>query len=56
MGEQAIADLTKMIQDLSTDMATMKADMASLKDKSSSSSVGAGPIDGSHHNDRPPRF
>ena len=56
MGEQAIADLTKMLQDLSADMATMKADLASLKDKSSSSSAGAGPTDGSHHNDRPPRF
>jgi len=56
MGEQAIADLTKMLQDLSAAMATMKADLASLKDKSSSSSAGAGPTDGSHHNDRPPRF
>ena len=56
MGEQAIADLTKMLQDLSADMATMKVDLASLKDKSSSSSAGAGPTDGSHHNDRPPRF
>jgi len=56
MGEQAIADLTKMLQDLSADMATMKVDLASLKDKSSSSSSGVGPTDGSHHNDRPPRF
>ena len=55
MGEQAIADLTKMLQDLSADMAAMKADLGSLKDKSSSSSAGAGHTDGSHQ-DPPPRF
>jgi hypothetical protein len=56
MGEQAIADLTKMIMALSVDMATMKADMATVKEKASSSSPVTGNIDDSHHNDRPPRF
>jgi hypothetical protein len=53
MGDQSIADLTKMLKDLSADMASMKADMAALKDKSSSSSAGT---DGNRHNDRPPRL
>jgi hypothetical protein len=56
MGEQAIADLTKMIKDLSADMVTLKADMAAMKDKPVSSSVGAGNTDDSHHIDRPPKF
>jgi hypothetical protein len=56
MGEQAIADLTKMIKDLSADMVTLKADMAAMKDKPASSSVGAGNTDDSHHIDRPPKF
>jgi hypothetical protein len=56
MGEQAIANLTKMIKDLSADMATLKADKAALKDKPASTSVGAGNTDVSHHNDHPPKF
>jgi uncharacterized coiled-coil protein SlyX len=56
MGEQAIADLTKMIMALSTDMETMKADMASVKEKASSSSPVTRNTDDNHHNDRPPWF
>jgi hypothetical protein len=56
MGEQAISNLTKMIKDLSADMATLKADKAAMKDKPASTSVGAGNTDGSHHNDHPLKF
>jgi hypothetical protein len=58
MGDPTIADVMEMLKSLTTEMKTMKADMAAMPEKSASSSdrdIG-GRLEGPHDLDRPPRF
>ena len=58
MGDQpTLADLMEKLNALSTDMAAMKAEMDTLKDRSSASdNGGSGRTDASRDLDRPPKF
>ncbi|XP_073362850.1 uncharacterized protein [Aegilops tauschii subsp. strangulata] len=57
MAEPTTADLAKMIEALTTKVASLQTSVAALqKEKSASSSGADGAHDGQHHNDRPPRF
>jgi hypothetical protein len=56
MSEPTIADLAKMIETLTTIVASLKTTAAELQKKSASSSSDMGGHDGQHHHDRPPRF
>jgi hypothetical protein len=58
MGDPTIADVMEMLKSLTTEMKTMKDDMAAMQEKSASSSdrdVG-GRLEGPRDLDRPPRF
>jgi hypothetical protein len=58
MGDPTIADVMEMLKSLTTEMKTMKADMAAMQEKSASSSdrdVGSR-LEGPRDLDRPPRF
>jgi hypothetical protein len=57
MSEPTTADLVKLIETLTTAMASLQMSVAELqKEKSASPSGGPGGHDGQHHHDRPPRF
>jgi hypothetical protein len=58
MGDPTITDVMEMLKSLTTEMKTMKADMAAMQEKSASSSdrdVG-GRLEGPRDLDRPPQF
>jgi hypothetical protein len=58
MGDPTIADVMEILKSITTEMKTMKADMAAMQEKSASSSdrdVGSR-LEGSRDLDRPPRF
>jgi hypothetical protein len=58
MGDPTIADVMEMLKSLTTEMKTIKDDMAAMQEKSASSSdrdVG-GRLEGPRDLDRPPRF
>jgi hypothetical protein len=58
MDDPTIADVMEMLKSLTTEMKTMKADMAAMQEKSASSSDrdAGGRLEGPHDLDRPPRF
>jgi hypothetical protein len=58
MGDITLADIMKKLESLTTEMSTMQADMAAMKDKSASSSSGGGGdrAGGPRDLDRPPQF
>jgi hypothetical protein len=56
MEEPTLADLAKLLQNLSAEMTAMKVDMADLKKEQTSSSEGGGRTEGPHDTDRPPKF
>jgi hypothetical protein len=58
MAEPTIKDVMKALKSLATEMSTMKAEMATLKEKSSSSSAEDGGVhrEGPRDLDRPPKF
>ena len=58
MSDPTIADVMEMLKSITTEMTTMKADMAAMKEKSASSSdSGAGGRpEGPRDLDRPPKF
>jgi hypothetical protein len=57
MSEPTTADFAKMIETLTTIVASLQTSVAELqKEKSASSSGGPEGHDGQHHHDRPPRF
>jgi hypothetical protein len=57
MTAPSTADLTKLIETLTTTVASLQMSVAELqKEKSSASSSVPGGHDGQHHHDRPPRF
>jgi hypothetical protein len=58
MSDPTLADVVAMLKSLTTEMTTMKADMAAMKEKSVSSSDSgtSGHPEGSRDLDRPPKF
>jgi hypothetical protein len=58
MGDPTIADVMEMLKSITTEMKTMKADMAAMQEKSASSRSGdvGGRLEGPRDLDRPPRF
>jgi hypothetical protein len=58
MGYPTIADVMEMLKSITTEMKTMKANMAAMQEKSASSSDHdtGGRLEGPHDLDRPPRF
>ncbi|KAG8083786.1 hypothetical protein GUJ93_ZPchr0010g9973 [Zizania palustris] len=58
MAEPTIKDVLEALKSITTEMTTLKAEMASLKDKSPSSSAASegGRHEGPRDSDRPPRF
>jgi hypothetical protein len=57
MSEPTITDLARLIETLTTRVASLQMSVTELqKEKSTSSSGGPGGHDGQHHHDRPPRF
>jgi hypothetical protein len=57
MSEPTTADLAKLIETLTTTVASLQMSVAELqKEKSASSSGVPGGHDGQHHHDQPPRF
>jgi hypothetical protein len=57
MSEPTTADLAKLIETLTTTVASLQMSVAKLqKEKSASSSGGPGGHDGQHHHDRLPQF
>jgi hypothetical protein len=57
MAEPTLADVMQLLQSLTTDMSSMKAEMAAMKDKttSSSASTTGGRLEGARDLDRPPK-
>ena len=58
MAEPTIKDLMEMMKSFQTELSSVKADMATMKDKSASSSDngGGGRAEPPRDLDRPPRF
>ena len=58
MSEPTMADVMEMLKALTSELSTMKSDMAAMKDKASSStdSSAGGRQDGARDLDRPPKF
>jgi hypothetical protein len=58
MAEPTIKDVMEVLKSLTTEMSTMKVEMATLKEKSSSSSVEDGGVrqEGPRDLDRPPQI
>jgi len=58
MSDPTIADVMAMLKSITTEMTTMKADMAAMKEKSASSSDSGngGRPEGPRDLDRPPKF
>jgi hypothetical protein len=58
MGDPTIADVMVMLKSITTEMKTMKANMAAMQEKSASSSDrnAGGLLEGPRDLDRPPRF